>query len=193
MKRTLAAWTMTLALPLSAAASELSLEAAKNESGLRFNEGSMSAQVGQKGAVYAGDAKSVFKDVQQAAKKSPSLKVESSSADVSAAAKPAPRLSKKPAAERDSIGSVLVRCAGGLAGLAATVAITAAAPIALGMAAVAGATAKAWPSFQSGKPALQIIKEGLIGAATGCVSLVLIGDAVGDAIGKGLEKLFKKG
>jgi len=185
---------MTLALPLSAAANDLSLEAAKTQSGLRFNEGpAMAVQIGrEKGSVYAGETIS-FKNIQEAARKSPALSVESSSADVSAAAKPAPRLSKKPAAERDSIGRVLVRCAGGLAGLAATIAITAAAPAALGMAAVAGATVKAWPAFQSGQPALQVVKQALIGAGTGCVSLVLIGDAVGDAIGKGLEKLFKKG
>ena len=189
MKRSISMWTavLALALPLSAMALP-TMEAAKSDSGIRFGEGTAPAIRAQgAGAVYAADAgaKAFSFENKRSCKAPQSSKLST----IMAARAPAPQ---PPQNDQESIGRIILRTAGGTAGLAATLAIATAAPIALAMAAVAGAYVMGSKAHAEGKTAWQTVKAGFVGGAAGVASLVLIGDSAGNALGKGLERLFQR-
>jgi hypothetical protein len=189
MKRCAAMWTavLALALPLSAMALP-SMEAAKSDSGMRFGEGPASAAKAAASAVYAGDAGAkTFSFENQ--RHDIALQSTRLSTIMAARSKQAPQ---PPQDDKESIGRIILRTAGGTAGLAATIAIAGAAPIALAMAAVGGAYVMGSKAHAEGKTNWQVIKQGFIGGLAGAASLMLIGDAAGDALGRGMERLFQR-
>jgi len=190
MKRYAAMWTaaLVLAVPLSAMALP-TMEAAKTDSGIRFGEGAAVAAKAQGArAVYAADAGA--KSFAFESKRSYSPPRYSNLSAIMASRKaPAPQ---PPQNDNESLGRIILRTAGGTAGLAATIAIASAAPIALVLAGVAGAYVMGSQARAEGKSVWQTVKAGAIGGAAGMASLILIGDSAGNALGKGLERLFQR-